>query len=114
MGDNQKDAATTAAGLAGGLAHLSALQRDFAVWNAAHFAPRPPEFFALELAGEAGEVANNEKKVWKGKAVPHEALQDEAADVLISVLNYANARGIDLGAAVGKKMGILEERQRRE
>lgn len=95
-----------------GLAHaLTVAQRGFAAYNRAAFPPRPPEFFALELAGEAGEVANKEKKVWKGRDIPLADLADEAADVVIAAVNYANARGIDLGAAVGAKLREIERRR---
>lgn len=91
---------------------LTVAQRGFDAYNRAAFPERPPEFFALELAGEAGEVANKEKKRWKGRDIPLPELADEAADVLIAVVNYANARGIDLGAAVAEKLHEIERRRR--
>ena len=93
---------------------LSRAQAGFAAYNAAAFPARPAEFFALELAGEAGEVANKEKKLWKGRSIAHEELADEAADVLIAVVNYANARGIDLGEAVAEKLREIERRRVRD
>ncbi len=93
------------------IASLPGMQAAFAAYQEAAFPPRTAQFFALELAGEAGEVANNEKKVWKGSHVPREHLEDEAADVLIALVNYANANGIDLAAAVGRKLGIIEQRR---
>ncbi|MBI5154506.1 hypothetical protein HZA57_04640, partial [Candidatus Poribacteria bacterium] len=41
-------------------------------------------------------------------------LADEAADVLIAVVNYANARGMDLGAAVATKLHEIERRRLRD
>lgn len=93
---------------AGGLAPL---QAAFDRYQLAAFPARSPQFFALELAGEAGEVANNEKKVWKGKPIPHEQLADEAADVLIALMNYANSNRIDLAQAVATKLREIERRR---
>ncbi len=90
---------------------LRTAQEGFDLYNRVAFPARPAEFFALELAGEAGEVANKEKKVWKGREIPLEDLADEAADVLIAVVNYANARGIDLASAVGAKLTEIERRR---
>lgn len=84
--------------------HLEPIQRSFDVYQKAAFIPRPSEFFCLELCGEAGELANLEKKVWKGKDIDHADIADEAADVLIALMNYCNARGIDLAHAVSNKL----------
>lgn len=75
------------------------------------FTERGAEFFCLELNGEAGELANLEKKQWKGKSVEHERFSDEAADVFIALMNYCNARGINLEKAVINKLNIIEERR---
>jgi NTP pyrophosphatase (non-canonical NTP hydrolase) len=91
--------------------HLSEIQDRFDVYQKACFTERPPEFFALELNGEAGELANLEKKSWKGKAVEHTRFDDEAADVFIALMNYCNARGVELGAAVGEKLEEIERRR---
>ncbi len=88
---------------------LHGIQSRFDVYQREKFTARPPEFFSLELCGEAGELANLEKKLWKGKAISHDAVSDEAADVLIALMNYANARGVDLGAAVVAKLHRIEE-----
>ncbi|MBI5153673.1 hypothetical protein HZA57_00415, partial [Candidatus Poribacteria bacterium] len=53
---------------------LHIAQAGFRDYNAAAFPSRPPEFFALELAGEAGEIANKEKKLWKGRDIPLEEM----------------------------------------
>ncbi len=83
------------------------------VYQKDHFPERSPEFFALELCGEAGEVANLEKKLWKGRKeeVSDAALAEEAADAFIALLNYANARGIDLADAVYEKLLKIEEKR---
>ncbi len=88
---------------------LPRLQSRFDAYQRENFPDRTPEFFCLELCGEVGELANLEKKQWKGVAIEPERYADEAADVLIALINYANARGIDLGAAVKAKVGIIEQ-----
>lgn len=93
---------------------IAGVQRELHAYNVAAFPPRPPEFFALELAGECGELANKEKKIWKGRELPLEDLAEEAADVLIALMNYSNARGIDLGAAMALKMREIERRRTAE
>jgi NTP pyrophosphatase (non-canonical NTP hydrolase) len=72
------------------------LQEEFDRYQREAFPPRGANFFALELNGEAGELANLEKKAWKGKKIDPADFADEAADVLIALLNYANSRQIDL------------------
>jgi NTP pyrophosphatase (non-canonical NTP hydrolase) len=95
----------------GTAARLGAIQRAFDAYQRASFPARPPEFFALELNGEAGELANLEKKAWKGRAIPAERFADEAADVFIALSNYCNARGVDLGTAVETKLAEIERRR---
>lgn len=88
---------------------LTALQKEFDIYQTEKFTQRKPEFFCLELNGEAGELANLEKKAWKGRAIPDECFQDEAADVLIALMNYCNARKINLGEAVRTKLNTIED-----
>ncbi len=95
--------------LLNGLAHsIETIQNGFDAYQNECFDKRLPEFFCLELNGEAGELANLEKKAWKGKDIPLERFEDEAADVMIALLNYANARGINLGNAVHTKLNKIE------
>ena len=108
------DATGTQARLPRGYGGLRALQGEFRRYQAAAFPCRPPRFFALELAGETGELANLEKKAWKGRQVDAADLADEAADVCIALLNFANSRGIDLALAVEKKMRRIDDRRRTE
>lgn len=91
---------------------LEEIQRGFDAYQRAHFPERPPEFFALELNGEAGELANDEKKAWRGQPVDEARLADEAADVLIALMNYCNARGLRLGPAVRAKLYEIDRRRR--
>lgn len=61
------------------------------------------------MNGEAGELANFEKKIWKGRQVSENDLADEAADVFIALINYCNSRNISLGTSVIKKLQKIEE-----
>jgi NTP pyrophosphatase (non-canonical NTP hydrolase) len=83
---------------------VPSVQRAFDVYQSSHFIGRPSEFFCLELCGEAGELANLEKKRWRGSSVDEAAVADEAADVFIALMNFCNARDIDLGDAVAQKL----------
>ena len=84
--------------------NVGPIQQAFDAYQNACFIARPAEFFCLELCGEAGELANLEKKLWKGADISMDRVNDEAADVFISLMNYANARGIDLASAVADKL----------
>lgn len=90
---------------------LNQIQLGFDAYQNDCFDKRPPEFFCLELNGEAGELANLEKKSWKGKVISPDRFEDEAADVLIALFNYANARNINLGEAVHTKLLTIEEKR---
>lgn len=90
---------------------LGKLQRQFDAYQKKAFPHRPSRFFSLELCGEAGELANLEKKEWKGRTMAADDFEDEAADVCIALLNYANSRGIDLAAAVEAKMAEIDRRR---
>ncbi len=93
---------------------LKRLQQQFKEYQERAFPSRPARFFSLELCGEVGEIANLEKKKWKNVEVAPGDLAEEAADATIALLNYANARGIDLAAEVERKMSKIEEKRRRE
>lgn len=87
---------------------LSKIQIEFDNYQKKFFVERSPEFFCLELNGESGELANLEKKQWKGRNIEPEKFADEAADVFIALLNYVNARGINLESAVIHKLNKIE------
>lgn len=110
--DIPEDAASTL--LPASYSGLATLQTEFQRYQDAAFPHRPPRFFALELAGETGELANLEKKVWKGRQVDEADFVDEAADVCIALLNFANSRSIDLAAAVEHKMRHIDGKRRAE
>ncbi|MBL8004833.1 MAG: hypothetical protein JNL36_07040 [Candidatus Kapabacteria bacterium] len=88
--------------------YIQPLQRSFDIYQQEYFLKRPPEFFALELCGEAGELANKEKKLWKGKDISLEELSEEAADVVIALFNYANSRNINLAEALVNKLEKIQ------
>lgn len=90
---------------------ISNIQSEFDNYQNDNFPSRSPEFFCLELNGEAGELANNEKKQWKGREIPHENFADEAADVLIALMNYSNSRKIDLASAVINKLQKIDNKR---
>ena len=88
-------------------AHLPSIQHQFGAYQNAFFAERPREFFALELCGEAGELANLEKKRWRGQEIEIGRFEEEAADVVIALVNYCNSAGLDLSAAVAQKVVLI-------
>jgi NTP pyrophosphatase (non-canonical NTP hydrolase) len=92
---------------------LAPTQLSFLDYQLRAFGQRSASFFALELAGECGELANLEKKLWRDpeRAVDSQHLSDEAADVFIALMNYCNARGITLESAVQSKLERIELRR---
>jgi NTP pyrophosphatase (non-canonical NTP hydrolase) len=91
--------------------HGTHIQSAFRDYQDKHFIQRTPEFFCLELCGEAGELANLEKKLWKGKEIDPEAVESEVADVFIALHNYANSRGISIAKVVAEKLAKIEEKR---
>jgi NTP pyrophosphatase (non-canonical NTP hydrolase) len=91
--------------------YLGVIQEQFDDYQQTNFPKRPAEFFCLELNGEAGELANSEKKLWKGKNVPFDMFEDEAADVLISLMNYCNERSVNLGKSVREKLLKIDKKR---
>ncbi len=89
-------------------AGLAPIQQAFDAYQKECFIARPAEFFCLELCGEAGELANLEKKRWKGAPPDDAHTAEEAADVLVALMNFCNARGIDLAEAVASKLARIE------
>lgn len=92
-------------------ANLPKILEYFDKYQSEFFPKRKPEFFCLELNGEAGELANSEKKIWKGKQIAKEELAEEAADVFIALINYVNTRKIDLTDSLLKKLNRIEEKR---
>ena len=92
--------------------NLSDIQTQFDEYQKAFFPERTPQFFCLELNGEAGELANLEKKKWKNKIIDDAFLADEAADVFIALMNYSNSRNIDLARAVAQKLRWIDDKMK--
>ena len=92
---------------------LNKIQENFNHYQNNAFPKREPQFFALELAGECGELANCEKKLWRDPSFQLEEnkLEFEAADVFIALINYCNTRNINLEVAVQKKLIEIEKRR---
>lgn len=92
---------------------LAATQKSFLDYQLQAFGQRSASFFALELAGEVGELANLEKKIWRDPELEPNMtkLADEAADVFIALMNYCNARNIELEKAVSSKLERIEQRR---
>ena len=73
-------------------------------------------FRAIELAGEAGEVAEAIKKYLraergiKGSVATKEDVASEMGDLLVSLDLLADALGIDLGDAVRRKFNATSEK----
>lgn len=73
-------------------------------------------FRALELAGEAGEVAEAIKKFLraergiKGSTATREDIAAEMGDLLVSLDLLADSLGIDLGRAVRSKFNATSEK----
>ncbi len=76
----------------------------------------PLSFRGVELAGEAGEVCNELKKIERtrlgmvGGKVGTQDLQEELADVLVCIDLIAMDLGIDLGEALRAKFNKTSEK----
>lgn len=67
-------------------------------------------YCALGLAGEAGEVANNVKKIVRDKVDKTAAIVDELGDVLWYIARLADELGVDLSDVVDFNVEKLERR----
>ena len=67
-------------------------------------------FLALAICGEAGELANLVKKMWRGDDVAQEQLQEEIADIRIYLEHLARHLQIDLDRACENKLDVVSER----
>jgi NTP pyrophosphatase (non-canonical NTP hydrolase) len=89
--------------------NLKVIQNNFEDYQNKHFVQKSSQFFCLELNGEAGELANLEKKEWKGRNVEFAKFEDEAADVFIALMNYCNSKQIDLEQSLIQKLKYIEQ-----
>lgn len=78
--------------------------------------PWEPIFITLALAGEAGELANVVKKIWRGN-MPDEdrknklaQMKEELADVIIYAGMLCEEMGWDLDGIAEEKLNIVDER----
>lgn len=67
-------------------------------------------YCALGLAGEAGEVANNVKKIIRDNQNKTAAIVDELGDVLWYIARLADELGVDLSEVVDFNVEKLERR----
>ena len=75
-----------------------------------------PKNLAMAVASEAGElvaelrwVPSHEADALVKRPDVHERVRDEAADVAITLLMFADRAGIDLVAAIRAKLGAIIE-----
>ena len=98
-------------------------QQRIAEFDATRFQSLGPGYLGLSLAGEAGELANLLKKIWRldpaigrpeGFAVVsaehRERIADELADIVMLSVVLANHLEIDVEAELERKLGVIEER----
>jgi NTP pyrophosphatase (non-canonical NTP hydrolase) len=102
---------------------LWSLQQEVADFDAQRFRSLGPGYIALSLAGEAGELANLVKKLWRQEptvalpegyaAVPDHArasIADELADLVMLSLVLANHLEIDMEAELRRKLEVIDAR----
>jgi NTP pyrophosphatase (non-canonical NTP hydrolase) len=98
-------------------------QERIAAFDSDRFQTLGPGFLALSLMGEAGEVADVVKKLWRTEprmgsrdgfeALPPDvraALAEELADVVILAVVLANHIGINIEDEAERKLSVIEER----
>ena len=99
------------------------MQEEIAAFDAERFTSLGPGYLALNLAGEAGELANVVKKLWRSDqsvgqpagfsiigAASRKVIGDEMADVVITAIVLANHLGIDIEEEVTAKLAVIDER----
>ena len=102
---------------------MMSLQQRVAEFDSTRFQSLGPGYVALNIAGEAGELANLVKKLWRTQPniaqhegyanVPPEArvrIADEIADVVMLSLVMANHLNIDVEAEVLRKLELIDQR----
>jgi len=75
---------------------------------------KPTPYWIIGLVGEAGELANVFKKMWRDGNDLTEQIADELADVFISTVIIAKHLNMDLSQIVHKKLKELERRNSRK
>src|SRR5262245_31524658 len=67
-------------------------------------------FLALAICGEAGELANLVKKMWRGDDVDLAQIRDELADIRIYLEHLARHLKVDLDSACEHKLDEVADR----
>src|SRR5262249_25610274 len=67
-------------------------------------------FLALAICGEAGELANLVKKMWRGDDVDAAQIRDEIADLRIYLEHLSRHLQIDLDSACDQKLDEVADR----
>jgi NTP pyrophosphatase (non-canonical NTP hydrolase) len=101
------------------------MQQRVARFDAERFQSLGPGYLALSVAGEAGELANLMKKLWRldpdigarngFDAIPADQralIADELADVMMLSIVLANHLGIDVEQELSRKLKVVDERLR--
>ena len=99
------------------------MQERIARFDSERFQSLGPGYLALSVAGEAGELANFVKKLWRkrpdiGSTEGFSAVEptdrihiaDELADVVMLCTVLANHLSIDLEAELARKLSVIDER----
>ncbi len=101
------------------------MQGRIARFDAERFHSLGPGYLALSIAGEAGELANDVKKVWRRNpnvgrpdgfaaagAEDRARFADELADIVMLCVVLANHLDLDIEAELARKLGVIDERLR--
>ncbi len=101
------------------------MQQEIASFDNERFQSLGPGYLALSVAGEAGELANLMKKLWRknpgiggpdGFALPEgedrDRIADEIADIIMLCVVLANHLDIDVEAELIRKLKVIDERLR--
>lgn len=106
-----------------GMLGMWQMQLQIARFDNEHFQSLGPGYLALSVAGEAGELANLMKKLWRknpgigdpeGFALPEgedrEKIADEIADIVMLCVVLANHLNIDVEAELARKLEVIDKR----
>jgi NTP pyrophosphatase (non-canonical NTP hydrolase) len=99
------------------------IQQEVANFDTQRFQSLGPGYLALSLAGEAGELANFVKKLWRQHASigqaggfdaispdQRRAIANELADVMLLSIVFCNHLGLDVEEEIIEKLRIIDER----
>ena len=99
------------------------MQERIARFDTERFRTLGPGYLALSVAGEAGELANFMKKLWrKDPAIARPdgfapvtqedraQIGDEIADIVMLCVVLANHLGIDVEVELARKLEVIDDR----